>query len=77
MKPQAVNDALCIGIIGGFTPIAASFNQDGQGKLHSVCSSLHFEPADTVEWRIVFYEKQFDDIAVELRQPPLFEERDK
>lgn len=30
------------------------------------CSSLHFEPADHVEWRITFHEKPLDDIEIQL-----------
>lgn len=58
--------ATTIGIIGGADgPTSILLNHD-TGKLHTVCSSLHFEPVEEVEWRAVFCEKMMEDISVEL-----------
>lgn len=37
--------------------------------LHCACSSLYFHPVDRVEWRMVFRDKAFDDVTVELPVP--------
>ncbi len=67
-EPTAVNDAAVIGIIGGADgPTAIVFGQkQTQSKLRVACSNLHFEPVADVEWRIVFHEKQFDDIVIDI-----------
>ncbi len=45
----------------------ARTKKDGDEKLHSACSSLHFEPVqEPVQWQTYFYEKMVDDIEVEL-----------
>ena len=36
------------------------------GPPHFACSSFHFEPEYDVDWQIVFYEKPWPDITVEL-----------
>ncbi len=65
--PQATGDVCCIGIIGGADgPTAIFFGSGNQGKLRAACSALHFETVNNVEWRMVFYEKQREDIMVEL-----------
>lgn len=65
--PQANNDAFCIGIIGSADgPTAIVFGGGNQGKLRATCSALHFEPIDTVEWRMVFHEKKRKDLMIEL-----------
>ncbi len=64
--PQATGDC-CVGVIGGADgPTAIFLGGSGQGKLCTACSSLHFEPVDNVEWRMVFYDKSRQDITVEL-----------
>ncbi len=52
-----------IGIIGGADgPTAIIYgNSSEQGRLSVACSSLHFEPVEDVEWRMVFHEKQYED----------------
>ncbi|EHQ88712.1 hypothetical protein [Desulfosporosinus youngiae] len=66
-EPQASDSAFSFGIIGGAVdPTAIIFGGSGQGRLHAVCSALHFEPVDDVEWRMVFHEKRREDITVEL-----------
>ena len=66
--PQATGDVgCCIGIIGSADATAAIVLGNGnQGKLRAACSALHFEPAEDVEWRVVFYEKTRRDIMEEL-----------
>jgi hypothetical protein len=62
-----VFSGVCFTIIGGSDgPTAIIFGGSGQGKLHVVCSALHFEPMDDVEWRMVFHEKSREDVTVEL-----------
>ena len=34
--------------------------------LKAACSSLHFAPTDDVTWRMIFHEKQFEDLVVTL-----------
>lgn len=36
-------------------------------KIHTVCSSLYFDPVEKVEWKIGFYSKIREDITVKLR----------
>lgn len=56
-----------VGIIGGADgPTVLFVGGSEQGKSRAACSSLHFEPVDKVEWRMVFYEKKHEDITVEL-----------
>ncbi|MCB8817066.1 hypothetical protein [Desulfosporosinus shakirovi] len=65
-EPQA-SGSICVAIIGGSDgSTAIIFGGSGQGKLHVACSSLHFEPVDDVEWRMVFHEKRREDVTVEL-----------
>jgi len=69
--PICFDSAASIGIIGGADGPTAVFvtgvaaNRD-QPKLHAVCSSLHFEPVDEVEWQITFREKMVDDITIDV-----------
>lgn len=60
--------AVTIGIIGGEDgPTAILYGKaSAEGKLHTACSALHFEPADTVLWQVLFYEKMRDDMKVTL-----------
>ncbi len=56
-----------IGIIGGADgPVAVIFGGRGAGKLHSACSALRFEAVKNVEWRMIFREKQREDISVDI-----------
>lgn len=59
--------AVSIGIIGGADgPTAIIVANRAEPKMHTACSSLHFEPVDEVEWQIVFREKMVEDITVEV-----------
>lgn len=65
--PEESSSAIAIGIIGGADgPTAITFGGDRQGKLRAACSALHFEPVKEVEWRVIFHEKQFEDLSVRL-----------
>lgn len=66
--PEAVNDICCIGVIGGASAatVIRFGRAEDQGRLRTACSALHFEPVDSVEWRMTFYEKQVDDLTVKL-----------
>lgn len=52
----------CIGIISGTDGSdSAVLETERQKQLHTVCSALHFEPAQSdTEWRIVFNAQPFD-----------------
>ena len=66
-QPVATSCTVVMGIIGGADgPTAILYGPDKHGKLHAVCSSLHFEPVEQVEWRLVFHEKQFEDTVIDL-----------
>lgn len=69
-QPVASSFAMVMGMIGGADgPTAVLYGPNRQGKLHAVCSSLHFEPVEQVEWQILFYEKPFEDVTVDLLLP--------
>ena len=58
--PEAQND-FCFGIIGGADgPTAIVVGEAAQGKLHTACSSLHFEIVDHIDWRIGFRETPWE-----------------
>lgn len=65
-SPSAVNDAACIGIIGGADgPTTIVIGGSKQGNIRSVCSALHFEPVQhDIEWRITFHEKRFENFSI-------------
>lgn len=64
--PQT-KSACSIGIIGGsHGPTSIVLGDDSQGKFYTVCSALHFQPVETVEWRIVFHEKLGTELTVSL-----------
>ena len=66
-EPQSSGDCIAISIIGGAqSGTAIIFGGNEQGKPHVVCSALHFTPVDNVEWKMVFHEKTYADITVEL-----------
>ena len=54
--PEAQNDIVCVGIIGGADePTAILYGDSKQENLHVACSALHFEPvSDDIEWRVEF-----------------------
>jgi len=59
--------AASIGIIGGADgPTAIIVANRPQPKMHTACSSLHFEPVDEVEWQITFREKLVEDISIDV-----------
>ena len=50
-----------IGIIGGADgPTAIVVGEAAQGKLHTACSSLHFEIVDHIDWRVGFRETPWE-----------------
>ena len=62
-----IDGASCIGIIGGADGPTAIFASAGRGTQHKVAlSSLRFEHAEDIEWKIVFREKLTEDKKVEL-----------
>jgi hypothetical protein len=67
MEPQSTDNCFAIGIIGGAgRPTAITFGGSNQGKLRVVCSALHFDPVNTVEWQIIFHEKPCADMTVKI-----------
>ena len=67
--PVAFSGAAVIGVIRGADGPAAIIAGQSAPKFHAACSSLHFEPVDEVEWRVIFSEKLMPDIDVELIAP--------
>ena len=66
-QPAAASCATVMGIIGGADgPSAVLYGRDRSGKPHAACSSLRFKPVESVEWRLVFHEKQFEDQEISL-----------
>lgn len=65
-QPKVSSSAVVIGIIRGADGPASAFAGEKQGKLRAACSSLHFAPVENVEWRMIFHEKQFEDMTLEL-----------
>ena len=67
--PKATYDACSIGIIGSADgPTAIIFLQGAEAKTtqHAALSALHFEPANHVEWKIIFREKLMEDVETDL-----------
>lgn len=65
--PTATSDVAVIGIIGGADgPTSIVPGQTASEKLHAACSALHFAPANSVEWRMVFRETQYADFTLDL-----------
>ena len=63
------NGAAAIGIIGGASGPVTLISRAGnsqQVQIHQTHSAWHFEPAEEIEWRIVFQEKPNDDLKVSL-----------
>lgn len=59
--------ACSVGIIGGVDGPTAIILANGKaGHPRAVCSALRFEPAEQIEWRMVFYQKTVDGISVDL-----------
>lgn len=61
--------AVSFGIIGGAdgpTTIILGQSSIQETQLHGANSSLHFEPAEEIEWRIVFQEKPNKNLTVSL-----------
>lgn len=65
-QPKSTLGVAMIGFIGGVDGPASTLAGEKQGKLRAACSSLHFAPVEDVEWRIIFHEKQFEDMTLEL-----------
>lgn len=70
-----VQDAACIGVIGGADGPTAIFftakkREGGSPKAHTACSALHFKPVERVEWRTAFHVKTLPDITVALNVKP-------
>ena len=62
--------AVSIGIIGGAdgpTAIMVGHPMESAGMNHTAMSSLHFEPVEEIEWRIVFQEKPNEDMTISLK----------
>ena len=55
---------MSLGIIGGAHSVSTPIKSEPE--IHAANSALHFEPAEKIEWRIVFQEKPNDDLTVSL-----------
>ena len=66
-QPAAASCAMVVGIIGGADGLTTVVGgADKPEKLHAACSSLHFEPVEQVEWRIVFHEHRSFSAEIDL-----------
>ncbi len=66
-EPRGSADCVAIGLIGGAdSQTAILFGGNEQGKLRVACSTLNFNPVNTVKWQMVFHEKPCADVTVEL-----------
>ena len=68
-KRPEYQSAVAFGIIGGASgPVTLVSRHAGVSAAtnHMATSSLHFEPVETIEWRIVFQEKSNEDLTVSL-----------
>lgn len=66
-EPQSEYDACCVGIIGGADgPTSVFVSPIHKTEQHIALSALRFEPANDIEWKIVFREKLVEDIEIEL-----------
>lgn len=67
-KSESEHRAASIGIIGRADGPTAIIMQpiNKNPKLHMACSAVTFEPADEVEWHVVFHHAACEDIVVEL-----------
>ena len=62
MAPTATASVAVIGIIGGSDgPTSIASGGKPTGKLRAAYASLHFEPAEDVEWRVEFSVRQFEE----------------
>lgn len=67
-RPRPLDDtpsAASIGIIGSADGPTAII-LDTPTQLRAACSALHFEPVEDVEWSMVFHQKQFQDVHIQL-----------
>ncbi len=69
-QPEASGCAVVVGIIGGADgPTSFLVSPAEQPRQLAACSSLHFAPANKVEWRLEFSEKAFADATFALLAP--------
>lgn len=68
LHPQSTADVM-VGIIGGADGPKTIFVGGTTGKPHAVCSSLHFEPVESVEWRIIFHVNRGEEKTIDLNIP--------
>ena len=53
-------------IIGGAVGVAVLVKTDKDPGYRTVCSSMHFEPLNHIEWRMTFREKISEDVEIKL-----------
>ena len=53
-------------IQGGAVGVAVLVRNDKDINCRSVCSSMHFEPVEHMEWRMTFSEKPAEDAVIKL-----------
>lgn len=61
-RPEVL-DAASVGVIGGAVSVVAL---TAKGEPRAVCSSLYFQPPETVQWQLIFREKTKEDVAVDV-----------
>ena len=65
----SLGESSSIGIIGGADGPTAVFvgrPADKTSQIHMASSSMRFEHADEVEWRLIFLEKLHEDITIQV-----------
>lgn len=66
-RPLAGCSAMAVSVIGRASGAASVVLPNGEtAKLHTVCSSLRFAPAQNVQWRMIVEEKKMEDMNVRL-----------
>ncbi len=59
--------ACSVGIIGGVDGPTAIIVGGATEKPRAVCSSLHFEPVESVEWRVIFHVSRGEEKTIDLK----------
>ncbi len=67
-QPGQAHSACCaVGIIGGAScPTVLGGGEDGPESVQYAASALHYTPAGSITWRMVFYQRKGEDRTVDL-----------
>ncbi len=64
-RPQST-DSVMVGVIGGADGPTTIIVGGATEKPHATCSSLHFEPVESVKWRIIFHVNRSEEKTIDL-----------